>query len=42
MHWRLLFGLITIAGLVLLIWDLVTIGKGETRPALQLLEADRT
>jgi hypothetical protein len=40
MHWRLLFGLITIAGLVLLIWDLVTIGKGESRPALSLSEAD--
>jgi len=40
MHWRMLFGLLTVAGLVLLIWDLTTIGKGETRPALALAEAD--
>jgi nitric oxide reductase subunit B len=36
MHWRLLFGLVTFGGLALLVWDLATIGKGETRPALRL------
>jgi nitric oxide reductase subunit B len=33
MVWRLLFGFVTAAGLGLLIWDLLTIGKGETRKA---------
>lgn len=33
MQWRARFGLITVAGLILLIWDLMTIGKGETRKA---------
>jgi len=32
MYWREIFGLVTTAGLVLLIWDLVTIGRQETRP----------
>jgi len=31
MHWRMVFGLVTTAGIVLLVWDLLTIGKGETR-----------
>jgi nitric oxide reductase subunit B len=31
MVWRWFFGLMTFAGLILLIWDLLTIGKGETR-----------
>jgi nitric oxide reductase subunit B len=33
MIWRLIFGLLTIAGAGLLAWDLLTIGKGESRPA---------
>ncbi|MDD1607639.1 MAG: cbb3-type cytochrome c oxidase subunit I, partial [Methylococcaceae bacterium] len=33
MVWRWFFGLMTFAGLILLIWDLLTIGKGETRKA---------
>ncbi len=31
MVWRLLFGIVTAAGLGLLVWDLLTIGKRETR-----------
>ena len=31
MNWRMIFGLVTTAGIVLLVWDLLTIGKGETR-----------
>jgi nitric oxide reductase subunit B len=31
MFWRQIWGYVTAAGLVLLIWDLLTIGKGETR-----------
>ena len=34
MHWRLVFGVMTFAGAGLLAWDLLTIGKGETRKAL--------
>ena len=34
MVWRLLFGLVTFAGAVLLAWDLLTLGAGETRKAL--------
>ena len=34
MVWRLLFGLLTFAGAVLLTWDLLTLGAGETRRAL--------
>ena len=33
MIWRQLFGWVTAAGAVLLMWDLLTIGKGETRRA---------
>jgi len=33
MWWRQLFGAITGAGVVLLVWDLATIGRGETRRA---------
>lgn len=31
MQWRMIFGWVTAAGTVLLMWDLLTIGKGETR-----------
>ncbi len=33
MNWRLIFGYVTAAGFVLLIWDLLTIGRRETRPS---------
>ncbi|NIR59892.1 MAG: hypothetical protein GWO02_10365 [Gammaproteobacteria bacterium] len=33
MIWRFVFGIVMTAGLVVLIWDLVTIGRGETRRA---------
>lgn len=39
MHWRLLFGLVTVAGVVLLVWDLLTIGRGESRRAPVLTAA---
>jgi len=32
MFWRQIFGWMTAAGLVLLVWDLLTIGRNETRP----------
>ena len=38
MAWRMLFGWVTIAGFVLLVWDLLVIGKYETRPAEALEE----
>ncbi len=34
MFWRQIFGYVTAAGLVLLVWDLVTIGRRETRLAV--------
>lgn len=34
MHWRAVFGAMVVLGVLLLIWDLLVIGKGETRPAL--------
>lgn len=34
MEWRLIFGWVTAAGMGLLVWDLATIGKGETRTAV--------
>ena len=40
MHWRMLFGLVTLAGVLLLIWDLLTISREEKRPAPVLLLAD--
>jgi len=36
MHWRNVFGLVTAAGLLLLLWDLLTIGRTETRSARQI------
>jgi nitric oxide reductase subunit B len=39
MVWRWFFGLMTFAGLILLIWDLLTIGKGETRK-MTVVEAE--
>jgi nitric oxide reductase subunit B len=31
MYWRMVFGWVTAAGLVLLLWDMLTIGRSETR-----------
>ncbi len=39
MNWRLMFGWVTAAGLVLLFWDMLTIGRGEPRRA-QLVEQE--
>ncbi len=36
MQWRMVFGWMMAAGLALLIWDLLTIGAGETRTAIEL------
>ena len=38
MQWRMAFGVMMTAGLALLLWDFLTIGKGETRPAKALPE----
>jgi len=40
MHWRMLFGLVTAAGLGLLVWDLLTIGRGETRTAEVIVKSE--
>jgi len=40
MVWRNVFGLVTALGLVVLVWDLATIGRGERRKA-SVLEAGR-
>ncbi len=36
MQWRMVFGWVTAAGLALLLWDLATIGRRETRPVQAL------
>jgi len=36
MVWREIFGVMFLFGYVLLIWDFLTIGKGEKRPAQAL------
>lgn len=36
MQWRMLFGVVMTAGVAILFWDLLTIGKGETRPLRQV------
>lgn len=33
MWWRQIFGWVTLAGTLLLVWDLLVIGKGDTRPS---------
>ena len=38
MHWRMIFGWVTSIGIVLLFWDMLTIGKKETR-AIQAVSA---
>ena len=38
MVWRLFFGGMTFAGFILLVWDLLTVGKGETRKAPVIIE----
>jgi nitric oxide reductase subunit B len=42
MYWRQIWGFVTAAGLVLLIWDLLTIGRNETRPIQLPIEAEST
>ncbi len=39
MIWRLFFEGITFAGFILLVWDLLTIGKDETRKAPEIIES---
>jgi nitric oxide reductase subunit B len=39
MYWREIWGVVTMAGLGLLIWDMLTIGAGETRIAEEISEA---
>lgn len=36
MQWRMIFGVVMTAGLVLLLWDMLTIGRGEKRPAKEV------
>ncbi len=36
MWWRQIFGYVTAAGIVLLVWDLLTIGKHETRESIEV------
>jgi nitric oxide reductase subunit B len=36
MYWRMIFGWVTTAGIVLLFWDMLTIGRTETRPIKDL------
>lgn len=33
MYWRMAFGVVMTAGMPILFWDLLTIGRNETRPA---------
>jgi len=43
MYWRQVWGFVTAAGIVILIWDLLTIGKRETRSITKLpTEAEAT
>ena len=41
MEWRMVFGWVTAVGVVLLVWDLATIGSGETRKALDPVVEER-
>jgi nitric oxide reductase subunit B len=36
MWWRQVFGYVTAAGIVLLVWDLMTIGKHETKEIVEV------
>ena len=36
MQWRMIFGVVMTAGMVLLLWDFLTIGRGETRPVKEV------
>jgi len=42
MVWRMVGGVLTAVGVVLLVWDLVTIGRGERRAALRYEERPAT
>ena len=37
MRWRMISGVVMAAGFILLIWDLLTLGRRETRPAETLM-----
>lgn len=37
MYWRMVFGWVTAAGIVLLFWDMLTIGRGEQRSIKDVL-----
>ena len=37
MYWREFWGAIMALGVIITVWDLLTIGKGETRPAQEFL-----
>jgi len=39
MWWREVFGVMFLVGFVLLVWDLLTIGKGESRKMIEAPEA---
>ena len=39
MYWREVWGVVTVAGLVLLVWDMLTICAGEKRTAPHVEEA---
>ncbi len=40
MEWRMVFGVIMTLGLVLLLWDFLKIGSGESRPMKQITSRD--
>ena len=40
MNWRMIFGWVTAAGLLLLFWDFLTIGKKETQPMKTVRESE--
>jgi len=42
MEWRMVFGLVTSAGIVLLVWDLLTIGKGNVVSTNNATETGKT
>jgi nitric oxide reductase subunit B len=39
MWWRQVFGWMTFAGTILLVWDLLTIGRRETRAAIESVDS---
>jgi hypothetical protein len=39
MYWRMIFGCMTTLGIILLFWDMLTIGRTETRVIKKLAPA---